>query len=160
LTLNFRYKVNKNYIKENIMLNKLDSYSTLNNQDDVCSFLNQYRSFHDSCIVKCSISTGYSVNQKLSMKVPFNNQCKVSIIIHKQNIEFRSIELVFEEVIQFNFVPAQENYDRIIYSALLKYENGIFYWADDNEWNSQDKDYETCWISAKKLKWRNLSPSK
>jgi hypothetical protein len=134
-----------------------NQYLSLKGEDELNSFMKEYGSFHDSCISKCTIITGYSVNEELNMTVPMNFATCVSITIEKQKYKYRLIELLFEEVIHLNFVPAQENYDRIIYDAYFKYNAGLVFWADDGDWNPENIDNSICWISAKKCSWRNLT---
>jgi hypothetical protein len=45
-----------------------------------------------------------------------------------------------------------DHYNAVIYDATLKFEDGVFYFADDEEWDLDDDD--GVWISGKKLFWR------
>lgn len=141
-------------IKQGMFFMEEDEYIVISSEEDINIFKQKYGSFGDSCITQCNITTGYSVNESLSMEVPFTQSCTISIIIQRQNKLFRTIELNFSKVIHFNFVPAQENYDRIIESAYFNMYKGIFYWADDGDFNPETKDQNTCWVSSKILRWK------
>ncbi len=133
-------------------------WNEINSQKDADKLMNIFGDFHDSCVREAHLWTDHWVSDYLSMSCPGNLDNRIRFLIQRQFKNPSAIELLFDEVTQFNLVPTSENFDSIIYQAtLLVMDDGNIYWSPEGEWrpDSPDKD-ESTWISAKKLCWREV----
>jgi hypothetical protein len=56
-----------------------------------------------------------------------------------------------------NLVPSPDNYDSIIDAATLRVQEDNIFWSPVREWYLYRPDRDECtWITAKKLKWREV----
>ena len=125
-------------------------WTEIKDKTDIDRFLVAYGYFHDSCVRDIYISMREFVDQKLAMG--FDNKLTASLLFQRQYGPDAVVELKFEDIERFNFLPFEETESAVIYDATLKMENGLFYWADFAEWENGDND--SIWISGKKLFWR------
>ena len=125
-------------------------WTEIKDETDIDRFLVSYGYFHDCCLRDIYISMREYVDQKLAMG--FDNKLTASLLFQRQYGPDTVVELKFEDVGRFNFLPFDETESAVIYDATLKMENGLFYWADFAEWENGDND--SIWISGKKLFWR------
>lgn len=123
--------------------------------DELKSIINIYNEFHDGCIKEIKYISGSYVDEDLSM-MPMDSIKELSVIIQRQNRNPSVIELVFSGVERLNLVPSADNYDSIIFSAILEKQNGSIYFADCRyEIEQLESMSNHCtWIKAKNLKWR------
>lgn len=130
------------------------SWNTLKTKEEIESFLRLFGGFHDSCLKELYMWTDSCVGENLSMCIlPDTN---VRILFQRQYENPSAIELLFEGVTQFHFTP--KKHDSSIFSASLLLQNNLFYWADDIGWKPNEvAPYEVSWISAKSVKWRDVS---
>lgn len=144
-----------------------EKYIEIITQKDADELIEIFGNFHDSCIKELRYISGAYVESDLGM-YPINSKREVSIIFQRQWENPTAIEMVFSKLERLNLEPHDENYDGIIYGALLRVEKGSILWVDSddffedkvaaimkNEFN--DKGY--IWINAKKVKWRRLPDS-
>jgi hypothetical protein len=133
------------------------TWNEIKTQPDADALMKRFGRFHDSCIREVHISTGYWVSPELSMAAPEDLDTRVRLHIQRQWRDPAAIELLFEEVVRFNLVPAPQNYVSIIYDATLLVREGIIHWSPETNWDPErpDANSET-WISAKQLKWREV----
>ncbi len=125
---------------------------------DIEKILDKFGWFHDSCLKELYMWTESYVDEDLSMAVPSGLDTNVRILFQRQFSHPSAIELLFEGVTQFHILPSPENYDSIIYNATLIFHNGLFYWANQNDWQPENNTTDTSsWISAKSLRWRDAS---
>ena len=125
-------------------------WTEIKTQADIDDLLELFGHFHDSCIRDIYISTREFVDEKLAMS--FSNTLSASLLFQRQFRPNSVIELKFEEVEKFNFLPFKETENGVIYDTTLKTENGLFYWADFAGWETGDDD--SIWINGRKLSWR------
>ena len=125
-------------------------WTEIKNQMDIDNLLNLYGYFHDSCLRDIYISTQEFVDEKRAMH--FENILTATLLFQRQFKDNTVLELKFEYVDGFNYVPLKDNYTNVILDATLKTENEFFYWADFQDWEIGDND--SIWISGKKLFWR------
>lgn len=67
------------------------------------------------------------------------------------------LELLFQEVVGFNYQPPIEPDNEVIDEAELRYEDGIFYWADHKGWTLDaflTGDVDSVWIGGAQLHYR------
>ncbi|OXM82283.1 hypothetical protein CF651_31760 [Paenibacillus rigui] len=130
----------------------------LNTQEDLDKFMNLFGWFHDACLKELYLWTEHYVDFNYSMGVSDKLDNRIRTLFQRQWQNPSAIELLFEEVIKLSISPSPENYDSIIYEGTFLYDNGIFYWADDRNWNPNKKlDYKVNWIAARKVSWREVS---
>ncbi len=133
------------------------SWNKIKTQADAEALMARFGGFHDSCIREAYIWTGYWVSPELNMTVPPELDTRVRLHIQRQWKNPMAIELLFEEVTRFNLTPAPENYESIIYYAKLIVLDDLIHWAPSGNWNPDCPDINLdTWISARKLKWREV----
>jgi hypothetical protein len=133
-------------------------WNEIKDENDVNIFLDMFGGFHDSCIKELYLWTGHYVDENFGMVTSGELDTNVRILFQRQYNNPSAIEVIFEGVTQFHISPSPENYESIIYDATLILHSALFYWADDYCASvSEIKKSKTNWISAKKLKWRDVS---
>jgi hypothetical protein len=126
-------------------------------QADADALMDLFGGFHDGCIREAHLWTDHWVSQDLSMSCPGHLDNRIRFLIQRQFLDPSAIELLFDEVTRFNFVPSPENYDSIIYSATLLVQGEVIFWSPDAPWRPDDpKRDDATWISARKLRWREV----
>ncbi|WP_241481606.1 hypothetical protein [Mesobacillus campisalis] len=129
----------------------------LKGNDDIKGFLEIFGHFHDSCLKELLMWTDSYVDDDPSMKVGVGLDTKIRMLFQRQSNVPAAIELLFEGVTHFQLKPSPENYDSIIYDANLLLKDETFYWTDSVDWTPNDHNEEITWISAKKVKWREVN---
>lgn len=122
----------------------------IKDQTDIDKLLDSFGYFHDSCLRDIYISTREFVDEKLAMHI--DNRLIGLLLFQRQFEPNAVLELKFEEIERFNFLPFNETENAVIYDTTLIIKNGLFYWADFADWEIGDN--ESIWISGKKLFWR------
>ncbi|WP_315671529.1 hypothetical protein [Clostridium sp. 19966] len=57
-----------------------------------------------------------------------------------------------------SIVSTPPNYFYCISEATCEYKDGIYYWADQEDWDIENSnDNDTMWIASKGIKWRERS---
>jgi len=125
-------------------------WEEIKDQADIDKLLKDYGYFHDSCLRDIYITTREFVDEKLAMH--FDNKLTGSLLFQRQFGTATVLELKFEDITQLNFIPFDETTNAVIYNATLMKTNGIFYWADIEDWKIGDND--STWISGRRLFWR------
>jgi hypothetical protein len=80
------------------------------------------------------------------------------VLFQRQFRNPSAIEIFFSDIQRMNIVSTPPGYFYMIFETTFQYKNGIYYWADQEDWdmdNSNDND--TMWITAKGIKWRDRS---
>jgi hypothetical protein len=117
-----------------------------------------FGSFHDGCIREAHLWTETYVNQDLRMSCAAHRDAKLRILFQRQFREPSAIELQFEELVALHFAPTPDNYDSIIHGATVLLRNGVFYWAEDEDWTPDSPGRDGCtWVAAQILRWRDAS---
>jgi len=126
-------------------------------QADADLLLHAFGDFHDSCIREAHLWTDHWIAPNLAMSCSEGLDNRIRFLIQRQFSQPPAIELLFEEVLRFNLVPAPENYFAIIFSATLLVQNGVVFWSPEVNWKPDDPDRSNrTWISARKLRWREV----
>jgi hypothetical protein len=133
-------------------------WKEIKTQADADALMRVFGDFHDGCLREAHLWTDHWVSTELSMSCPGNLDNRIRIFVQRQFKNPSAIELLFEEVTRLNLVPTAENYDSIIDSATLLVRGEVVFWSPEGDWSPDDsrKD-ESTWISAKKLRWREVS---
>ncbi|GLC90145.1 hypothetical protein [Lysinibacillus piscis] len=130
----------------------------VHNQADIEHLLQTFGYFHDGCLKELHMWADTYVNENLAMTVPSGLDTHVRMLFQRQFNNPSAIELLFEEVTGLHIHPSAENHDSIIYDAIVLQHEGHFYWANHYNWHPQTSSLHNIhWISAKKLKWREVS---
>jgi hypothetical protein len=126
-------------------------------QANADALMHVFGDFHDGCIHEAHLWTDHWVSSDLSMSCPTHLDNRIRFLIQRQFKDPSAIELLFEEVTRFNLVPSPEDYASIIFSATLLVQDGVIFWSPEGSWkpDEADKD-ESTWISARKLRWREV----
>lgn len=132
------------------------SWNTIKTKEDIDNLLRLFGGFHDSCLKELYLWTDSCVDENFAMGM--SSGTNVRILFQRQYDNLSAIELLFEGVTKFHLTPPPENHDSIIFGASLLFQNNLFYWADDIGWHPNEvTPYEVSWISAKSVKWRDVS---
>lgn len=125
------------------------------NEENAKELMESFGHFHDSCIKEAHLWTEHRVHEDLSMSCSGDLDTSIKFVVQRQFKNPTCIELLFESVTRINIVPTPENYDQIIYEALIGVEEGELFWAVDSQNNPSNLEpSEDTWIKSKRLKWR------
>ncbi|MCB2410779.1 hypothetical protein [Hymenobacter lucidus] len=131
-------------------------WTLLQSQADVDYLMEVYRGFHDSCIKEIAVQNREFVDERLAMG--FGNQTFVRMLFQSQFRKASVIEILFEDVVRFNWIQDERNADTglsMLMAAVCYWQDDTLYWAEDMDWSvdAEDKnDYR--WIAAKQGRWR------
>jgi hypothetical protein len=124
---------------------------------DAAALIKVFGGFHDACIREAHLWTEHYVRSDLHMTCSPGLDNRIRILIQRQFKNPSAIELLFENVTRFNLVPTPENYDSIILAATLLVQDSNTFWSPVGDWTPDQPDRnEFTWISAKKLRWRDV----
>lgn len=127
----------------------------IKSEEEATNLLKKFGYFHDACIKEAHLWTQHRVNENLSMSCSGELDTSIKFVVQRQFRNPSCIELLFEKVTRINIVPSPENYDQIIYEALIGVEDGEFFWSVDSRKNPKNLDSnQDTWIKSKILKWR------
>ncbi|CAM5190074.1 hypothetical protein [Alishewanella longhuensis] len=127
----------------------------IKNEEEAKALMQKFGYFHDACIKEAHLWTEHRVNEDLSMSCSGALDTSIKFVVQRQFRNPSCIEMLFEQVTRINIVPSSENYDQIIYEALIGIEDGEFFWSVDSSETPKDRDpREDTWITSKILKWR------
>jgi hypothetical protein len=114
--------------------------------------------FHDGCLREAHVWSETWVAEDLSMACPGHLDTNVRMLFQSQWRDPSAIELWFSEVVAFHLTPSPENYDSIIFDAILTKRDGVIFWADGGDWHPEHPQRdENTWIAARRLCWRDAS---
>lgn len=134
-------------------------YKEIRTMDDVLEFMNLFNHFHDSCLKELKYVSGSYVNPDLSM-VASDSLKTISAVFHSQNPNLSSIEIVFLDVERLCLVPRLDHYDSIILGAHFSLMDGIFYWAEYDDFDyHRSTEFNGTWVQCKGVKWKSLCDS-
>lgn len=127
----------------------------IKSEEEAKALLKKFGCFHDACIKEAHLWTQHRVNENLSMSCSGELDTSIKFVVQRQFRNPSCIELLFEKVTRINIVPSPENYDQIIYEALIGIEDGEFFWCVDSSETPKGLDSnKDTWIKSKILKWR------
>lgn len=134
------------------------NWNKINSSTDIENFMDLFGGFHDSCLKELYMSTETFVDEDLSMSMSVNLDTCVRVLFQRQDRDPSAIELLFKGVTHFHIHPREDGQDSIIYGAKLVLKEGLFYWAEDEDWQiDQPFLHPVSWISAKEVHWRDAS---
>lgn len=129
---------------------------TVRTEADIEMLLTEFGEFHDGCLREVHIWTDNHVNDDLSMTCSFGLDTHMRMLFQRQFPDPSAVELLFEQVTAFHLAPSPENYDSIIFSAVLALrEDGALYWVDRS--GVAERDEDATWVTARALSWRPAS---
>ncbi|GAA3940141.1 hypothetical protein [Hymenobacter algoricola] len=115
-----------------------------------------FRSFHDSCIKEVALQTREFVDERRAMH--FDNRTFVRLLFQSQFKKDATLEMIFEDVLDFNWVQDERKADpglSIILHAVCLWKNDMLYWAEDLDWSLEAEDKNDFrWLAAKQARWR------
>lgn len=127
----------------------------IKNEEEAKNLMKTFGFFHDACIKEAHLWTEHRVNEDLSMSCSGALDTSIKFVVQRQFRNPSCIEILFEQVTHINIVPSPENYDQIIYEALIGIEDGDFFWSVNSSETPTGLDpREDTWIKSKILKWR------
>ena len=115
-------------------------------KEDIDKLIDEFSGFYDSCIAKCSYTTGMIVDKNKNMK--YSGDSDMKLVFHSQS--HSPIEICFEEIKEANIHTSDNaQYLNDINSATFFMEDGLIYWSDGTDWNKNNT-----YIICKKVKYR------
>lgn len=132
------------------------TWHELTTDNDIAELMDLFGHFHDGCVREVHVATGHFVGENLSMSVGWRTT--VHMLVQRQIRQFSAIELRFEEVVALKLSPPTPNYESIIFRAAFLFLNGVFYWAESDDWSPDSPEpNDLTWIAARRAWWRDAS---
>lgn len=126
-------------------------------EDDIKNLLNTFGWFHDGCLREIHLWNSYHVSEDLGMCCG-DYSINAKVLFQRQFENPSAIEIYFREIQRMNVISTSSDYWYSILGVTLEYKDGIYYWADEEDWNIDNPNNDnTMWISAKGIKWRDRS---
>lgn len=135
---------------------KLIQWNEIEGAEDIEKLMNIFGGFHDACLKELYLWTEYYVDQDLSMHIG-QEDYRVRILFQREWRNPSAIEMVFENVLELNIRSCPKDYELTIKEAAFIQHNNLFYWADCSDWSPEKSGDGASWISAQKVKWRDVS---
>lgn len=129
----------------------MTDWTEIKTQADADLFLKTAHYLHDYFLKEAHLLTPSFAGSPTSIRLVFPDTWRSD----QSRVLF---ELLFEEVIQFNFVPSPREVDCIIHECVLIVLDGSALWCDDEDFLKEascDKK-QMIWISAKRIFWRQM----
>jgi hypothetical protein len=134
------------------------AWNEIKSQEDVEALLKAFDGFRNSCLREVHVWTDHWIRQDLSMYYPSGLNTRIRILFQRQVQSPSAIEILFEKVTHFNLAPTPEHYYPVIFGARMYMEDGIVYWANEEEWSPESAAINLqTWVSAKEARWRDVS---
>lgn len=136
--------------------NLSSGWHSLGSPVQINELMGVFGGFHDACVRELHVATGHYVDQDLTMHADWKTT--VHLLVQRQFAEPSAVELRFEEVVGLRLCPPAPNCDAVIIGAALFMREGIYYWADRDDWSPELSAVdESTWVSARKAYWRDAS---
>lgn len=134
------------------------SWIEIASNEDVDQVMRAFGGFRDSCLREVHLWTDHWVKSDLSMYYPNGLNTRIRVLFQRQHASPSAIEILFENVTHFNLSPTPEQYYPVIFGAKMYMEEGILYWANEEDWSIESASLNLhTWISARQAKWRDVS---
>ena len=132
-------------------------WNVIENKEDIQKLLNVFGYFHDGCLREMHLMNNFYVSDSLGMGQG-DEKMKCKILFQRQFRDTSAIEVLFEGIVRMNIVATEENYWGDIFGATLIEREGMYYWADIEDWSPDNPNNEyTTWVCARRVKWRDRS---
>lgn len=123
-------------------------------QEDADKLMSKLGHFHDGCFREMHVWSGSFIDENAHYTAQFGLNAKVFLHCSNQYV-FSAVELLFSDVQKINMVEIPEGSFPEILHATLLLRKGVFYWADERDWEvGNPNSDEILWIATKGLKWR------
>lgn len=124
-------------------------------QENINNLMNNFYSFHDSCVIEYSYITGMSVDEEKKSMGQDSHNSNARLIFQSQLCN--PIEISFEEIKEINIhTYNNDKYFNDISDATFFIEDDLIYWANSLNWDKNNEDKEITYIVCKKAKYRNI----
>jgi len=131
------------------------NWNTVSNDKEAKELLRLFGGFHDACIKEAHLWTGHRVDSSLSMSCTGEMDTSMKFLVQRQFENPSCIELLFEGITRFNFVPSPEGANSVIYESNLGENEGLFFWVVDTDQTLDVMNaIEDSWVTSQKLSWR------
>ena len=144
----------------------MESWHSIETQNDIDVLFDTYGGFHDSCMVPANFQSGTFVDDEMAMNFGDAKAHRLSVIFQRQG-EPKTLEMQFIGLRQMYLTGWQDNYVGDIYDAYLSFHNDllpgkpnrVIVWAD-NQWfdiakvNRAIHEPSETYIIANALMWR------
>jgi hypothetical protein len=125
--------------------------------EEIKDLLNTFGWFHDGCLREIHLWNSYYVDDDLGMGCG-DYTLNAKVLFQRQFENPSAIEVYFSDIQRMNIVSTPQDYWYSILGVTLEHIDGIFYWADEEDWNISDSNNDNVmWISSKGIKWRDRS---
>lgn len=129
----------------------------LDGSAEIASLMEQFGSFHDSCIKEARYVSGAYVNTDYSMLAE-NGRRDLCLLFQRQESGPEAIELVFTGVRSFHLEPATPEFTCEIMEAYFRWEEDLIWWSDWPDFDpAQPRLGENyTWVCAEGARWRSV----
>lgn len=98
---------------------------TLKTEADISRLMNDIAGFHDGCLRESHIWTETYANEHY-LHVETSPDTHLRLFFHVSSIAMSSLELEFDEVLEFRYAAPPDNCDSIISGASFSLKDGVF----------------------------------
>ena len=148
----------------------MNKWTEVRTQMDIDTLLQDYRGFHDSCLVGLNYQSGAFVNEEQFMCFGNPEEKTLHMVFHSQ-WEKRPLEMCFTGVRCFHIAGWQEHYFNDIFDCCLKIctdlipgrDGPLFVWADCAGFSPKTalerpvlNEPMISYVIASELKWKFL----
>jgi hypothetical protein len=109
--------------------------------------------FHDSCIHEVHVATGRWVGVWGDMSLLGTHV--IHLLIQSQIGGPDAVELRFDAVSAYSLATLESN--DVIFGATMLSHEGMWYWADTDDFRPGFARAGTTWIAAERIAWRDAS---
>lgn len=123
-------------------------------KEDIRKLYETFGGFHDGVLREIHLWNDYYVDKDLSMNSG-NGMLSAKILFQRQSDKTSVIEMLFSGIDKMNIVSTQPDHWYMIFEVTLTFKDELYYWAEVDNWAIGDNS--VTWISAKGIKWRDVS---
>lgn len=133
-------------------------WTEIASQEDVDLLMDVFGGFRESCLREVHVWTDHWIRPDLSIYYPSDLNTRIRVLFQRQVKAPSAVEILFEKVTHVNLAPTPERYYPVIFGARMFMEDGILYWANDEDWSPESAAINLhTWISARQARWRDAS---
>ena len=131
-------------------------WNSINNKEEMETFLHKIGWFHDSCIKEMKYLSGAYVDKNREM-YPVNDRRVLKVIIQRQSEKLSMIEMEFTGLKALKLFPEDDQFTCEILDSTMILDKGCIYWCDMGGLMERDLwQYTGTMICASGFRWRQI----